>query len=376
MNATTTPAILLIAMLALVGCAAAHATPEGVPPIDEPVVGARVTMGVGAVDPGAVLTPPVTVPPSALEGCLDAGGELVELESVDNNDREDHGSLLTLGISAGGHLAAAGEDGTLKFWTLDAELLATVDGSALTYGLEEGRTPITDLDFMGDAAIVGDVRGLVSHMDPDGSFWPVGGTTPDVPIRTVAVHSETNRFAHAQTGADLVPLVVRSIDDGAVFEITDTIGEPNDLAFAPTGELVVVGGPGAEIEVRDAVDPTVVLRTVGFHGSVPVREVAIADHVAVAVSEDYLYVLRDLEAWREIWIPEHQGRSVDLTPSGDFALSVGADGRLSAHRTLDGTEVASVDVFDPVTVRLDATGALAVVGSRDAIIHVFGCAAP
>ena len=38
--------------------------------------------------------------------------------------------------------------------------------------------------------------------------------------------------------------------------------------------------------------------------------------------------------------------------------------------------LTSVDVFDPVTVRLDATGALAIVGSRDAIIHVFGCVAP
>jgi hypothetical protein len=371
--------VLLPAIMSVLGCASVHVDP---PPVVDPEL-PRVDARGHAVSGAApwVVPPTVTPPARALEACLAAGGELVELDSVDNNDSADHGALLTLGISPSGVLGVAGEDGTLKFWTLDAELLASVDGSVLTYGSEEGRTPITDLQFLDDVAIAGDVRGLVAHVAADGSYWPLGGTMPDVPIRSVAVHAATQRFAHTQLGTidapDVAPLVVRDMEEGVTVEIATTLELPNDLAFAPSGELLVAGadGGGPQIEIRSAADPGTVVDSFGFHGSTPIVEIAHAQAgtIAAAISAQYIYLLEGLEVAAELWIPEHAGRSVDVTPGGAFVLSVGADGMLLAHDPAEPTEVARVEVPDPVTVRVDATGTAVIVGSRDAIVHVFGC---
>jgi hypothetical protein len=233
---------------------------RNVGPVDvDPVVPAFVpeTPSVRPLRPVVAVEPP-------LEGCLAAGGELVEIASVDNNDQHDHGALLTFGVSPSGVLAAAGEDGTLKFWTLDAELIGSVDGSLITYGAEVGASPITDVAFMGEMAVVGDVRGLVQQMGSDGTFGVIGGTTPDVPIVAVAFDEATGRFAHAQMG-DVVPLAVHSIDGSSEpVDIESTLDVVRDLAFASTGELWVAGWTDgtAALEIRDAHDPSVVVHSI------------------------------------------------------------------------------------------------------------------
>jgi hypothetical protein len=352
----------------LASCSAAH---QAAPIDPEPIAPDIRDVPIGT-PPGQVVAPPAT----GIEACLLGGGELVEVDSVDNNDREDHGALLTFGISNEGLLAAAGADGTLKFWTLDAELLATVDGSLLTYGSEEGRTPITDLTFFGENVLAGDIRGLVAQMSSDGSYFPVAGTTPDIPIRSVAFHAGSMRLAHAQVG-DVVPLVVRKMDGPESWEIAETLDEPNDLAFAPSGELFVVGVDGgrATIEVREAADPTAVLEEHVYFTTAPIAEVAFARSapIGAAVSTGAFYVIRDLAPFQTI---AHGGTSVDLSPPGAFAFTVGSEGRLAAISTESGDIVADVAVASPVKVRVDATGTLVLVGSEDAIIHVFSCAAP
>jgi hypothetical protein len=319
---------------------------------------------------------PVTIAESPLEGCLGAGGELVEIASVDNNDQHDHGALLTFGVSPSGILAAAGEDGTLKFWTLDAELIGTVDGSLITYGAEVGASPITDVAFMGEMAVVGDVRGLVQQMGSDGTFGVIGGTSPDVPIVAVAFDEGTGRFAHAQMG-DVVPLAVHSIDGSSeAVDIEATLDVVRDIAFAPNGELWVAGATGgaAAIEIRDASDPSVVVRNLALGGAAPVTEIALSADgaTAVLVASDFLYVVTE-DGVSSFPGAEHGASSVAITRRGAFAVSIGVDGALVAQSSVDGREVARVAVARPVTVRVDATDRLVLVGGQDAIIHAFSC---
>src|SRR4051812_16776642 len=123
--------VVLLALAALSGCGVSHGTDTIDPEV--PFVPSYVPE-----TPTTRPLRPIAVEESALESCLGAGGELVEIASVDNDDQHDHGALLTFGVSPAGLLAAAGADGTLKFWTLDAELVGTVDGSLITYGAEVG----------------------------------------------------------------------------------------------------------------------------------------------------------------------------------------------------------------------------------------------
>lgn len=350
----------LLVSLALAGCSTSHPEPDA-PPDPQPTW----------VTPSVVVLPgTVAAPPRGLDVCLGEGGELVEVGSVDNNDQHDHGALLTFGISPGGVLAAAGADGTLKFWTLGSELIATADGSALTYGSETGAVPITDLAFDEDLALAGDVRGLVQGFGADGTFQVLGGTTPDVPIVAVAFDAPTRRLAHAQAG-DVVPIVVRG-PDGSI-EITETIDDLRDLAFGPGGELLVGGAraAGGAVEVRDALDARIVRAVLTTGSAVAELAVAREGERAAAVSADALLVLEDGAIAREV---AGGASSVDLTPSGDVALTVGADGVLRARATDDGRELAQVSVDAPLQVRVDATGQRVIVGSTDAILHVFACA--
>jgi WD40 repeat protein len=319
----------------------------------------------------------IAPPPATIDACLLGGGELVEIASVDNNDVRDHGALLTFGISEDGLLAAAGADGTLKFWTLDAELLATVDGSVIGYGSEIGAAPITDIAFSADGAVVGDVRGLVSQMMPDGAFWVLGGTTPDVPIAAVAFDLARGRVVHAQSAADVPGLVVRTVDgSSAPIEITDTLDDVRDVAFRPDGSLIVVGSLGgtAQVEIRGA-DPTTLVDRFGVHGS-PLVEVAVARDAGTAaiIAAGHLDVLRGDALALRIPIEDAAPSSVDVAANGAVALWVGADGFLAANDTTSGASLARVAVSQPVRVRLDPTGRLAVVGSSDALLHVFTCA--
>ncbi len=365
-----TTRFILVALLALAvfpGCSVSHVDPIEVDPTPVPTL---VETGT-SVRP---LRPGVAAP--LLEDCLATGGELVEIASVDNDDQHDHGTLLTFGVSPAGLLAAAGEDGTLKFWTLDARLVGTIDGSLLTYGAEVGASPITDIAFMGELAVVGDVRGLVQQMGADGTFGVLGGTSPDVPIVAVAFDETTRRFAHAQMG-DVVPLAVHGLEDGSeTVEITDTLDLVRDLAFASSGELWVAGATdGAPaVEIRDGSDPSVIVRSIALEGDAPIAEIALSldGTIAALVASDFLYVVEG-ETVRAFPAAEHAASSVAMTRSGDLALSIGADGALVARSTAEGREVARVSVVRPVAVRIDASGSLVLVGGQDAILHAFSC---
>lgn len=335
--------------------------------------------------PDAVAAPDAFVTaPAPLEACLLAGGELVEVARVFNNDREDHGALVTFGVSDTGLLAAAGADGTLKFWSLEAEHLGTVSGSVLTYGSEIS-APITDMVLSDERVIAGDGRGLVAEILVDGSFLPRGGTTPDVPIAAVGYWPMGDRIAHAQHAEGLAPLTVR--DAETVQELSSGLLTIRDLAYTPDGTLWVAGArlDGERlvpaVERRDPTDPSRVLATLDVAspegGEVIELATSASGEVVAMLTAERVEVRRGEQlrtipftGWAEI-----VGVSVALGRGGEVAFTVESSGMLVAHAANEERTLASVDVGAyPVAVRTDATGSLVVVGRSDAYLIAYACA--
>lgn len=342
---------------------------------------------VGTIQPDAHVSADAFVAPTvSLESCLLEGGELVELARVFNNDREDHGALVTFGLSETGHLAAAGADGTLKFWSLEAEHLGTVSGSVLTYGSEIS-APITDMVLSGERVIAGDGRGLVAEILVDGSFLPRGGTTPDVPIAAVGYWPAGDRIAHAQHAEGLPPLTVRDAD--GVQELGSGLLTIRDLAYTPDGTLWVAGArlDGERlvpaVERRDPTDPSRVLATIDVAspegGEVVELATSQSGEIVAMLTTERVEVRRGERLARSIpftgWA-EIVGVSVALGRAGEVAFTVESSGELVAHATSEERALASIDVGGrPVAVRTDATGSLVVVGRSDAYLIAYGCAA-
>lgn len=372
----TTKLGMLVALTAVAGCSGTHAPTTDASAADAGLVGAD------AAAPGEADA--FVTPRPSLEACLLEGGSLVEVARVFNNDREDHGALVTFGVSDTGLLAAAGADGTLKFWTLEAEHLGTVDGSVLTYGSEIS-APITDMVLSGERVIAGDGRGLVSEILADGSFLPRGGTTPDVPIASVAYWPFGDRIAHAQQADGIAPLTVR--DGEVVHELSSALLTIRDLAYTPDGALWVAGArvDGERIvpavERRDSVDPSRVIAS--FDVASPeggeVVELATSESGALVavLTTERVEVRRGESLVRSIpftgWA-EIVGVSVALGRAGEVAFTVESSGQLVAHAASEERTLASVDVGGrPVAVRTDATGSLVVVGRSDAYLIAYAC---
>jgi hypothetical protein len=327
-----------------------------------------------------------TIEAEPLEQCLLGGGELVEVARVFNNDVEDHGALVTFGVSDTGLLAAAGADGTLKFWTLDAALLGVVDGTLLTYG-SEIVAPITDMALSGERVIAGDSRGLVAEIHADGSYLPRGGTTPDVPIAAVAYtvsSSGLERIAHAQHAEGLLPLTVRNGE--SVLELESGLSSIRDLAFTSDGSLWVAGARavGSEqlpaVEQRDAVDPSTVLRTIDVgsrEGGIVIELATSLDGEAIAMLTNERLEVHHADGIRSIpftgWA-EIIGVSAALSTGGGVAFTVESDGTLASHAVGEERELGRLHVGGrPVAVRTDASNRLVVVGRSDAYVIAYAC---
>jgi len=138
-----------------------------------------------------------------------------------------------------------------------------------------------------------------------------------------------------------------------------------------------VGGSDAAFpayELREAADPTHVLarRTFGLVGE-NVVEVAAAHEgpAIVAVTNGGLYVLTADSA--RLLARSEGLRSVDVTPSGDYAITVDDGGNVAVWSTTTGDELAHVTIANAIGVRIDALGTRAVVGASDALLHVMAC---
>lgn len=354
------PRLSPLLVLALAACTESHATHVDAPAPDVPRLA-----DAGPPQPDTPAAPDAPSLRTPLATCFAGGGELVEVATVDNSDTAEHGALLGLAVTREGLVAAAAEDGTLKLWTLDAELAFAFDGAILTYGPEIPAAPITDLAIDGADVIAGDVRGVVLRMSREDGLFPVGGTTPEIAIRAVAWDEASGRLAHAQSG-DVVPLTLR--DESGVRELATAI-DVFDLAFEADGSLLVAGARDgrAVIERRSPGAPDVPSDARATELAGPFLEIATSRLGPVGVTREAIVLAPFTVARTGL-------RSVAVAESdaGSFAVVAGEAG-VEVFDVAGGHAPAGLPLGDAVTVRVDATGTLAIVGTRDALIHVFAC---
>lgn len=360
---TYRPAPLAL-LLVLSGCASLHDSA----PVDVPPEVSVVTT------PRPEAFPPL--PESGFESCLLEGGELTLVASVDNDDTTDHGVLWTFAIGADRRIAVAAEDGTIKLWTLDG-FLSELDPGAFLYGVEVEGAQVQDLTFLDDTIVAGDVRGVVSAWS-DGFPRVVGGGDPDTGIVAVAVDPDRRWVAHADDTAG-GHVMVRGMDDAVTFGPLETgLTEVRDLAYVG-GRLLLAGrGELPGLELRAADDPTVLGGRLDVEGSFSgITEVAVSgggETIAFVTLETVGVTGPDLDLrWTTADGHSHVPLGVDVAETGRVLFTVGAEGRLRAWSGVDGASLATAEVPDPVTVRVDRTGDLVVVGSRDGVLRAYSC---
>jgi WD40 repeat protein len=315
---------------------------------------------------------------TALEACLEGGGALAEVATVNNDDVREHGDVLTFEVAEDRRIAVASEDGTIKLWTLEG-FVGEIATGVLGYGVETTGPVTNDLFFDDEWVVAGDVAGMVSGWSPEGEVRVYGGTDPDVAIVAIAFDGGRRRLAQAD---QLGRVMVRGVEDATTFGPLDTtLTLVRDLAVLPDGRLLVAGGAGHAtaplLELRDASDPTVIVATFETdRSSLALDGVALsrgAETLAVASQDLVAGLDRDLGLR---WVAaggDHAPVGVAVSATGRVVLSAGAEGSLVARSGVDGAELARVDVADPVGVRVDPVGDVVLVGSRAGLLHAFAC---
>lgn len=390
----TTIVLGLLIALALSGCSVSVAHPDDetvAPPAAPPPVGPPPPATPPAPTPPAP-TPPAPTPPPAnppappstpiaqLESCLGAGGSLVEVDRVFNNDSSDHGALVAFAVSPDRELAAAGADGTVKIWTLEG-LVGTVMASVLTYGPEVDAAPATDLAYHDGRIVVADTRGLVTAWTLEGEMEVLGGTDPTVAMAAVAFDASHTYMAQADARAGGT-LMVRRIDGTptVVGPLETSIESVRDLAFLASGGLLVAGnGPtGGSIELRDGADPTHTLATFAAGAGSSIGEIATAGDIVVAALGDAIVLLEATTLGTRGRIdlgPSAAATTVAITDDARYAFTVDRAGFVRIIDVTRGAEIGRFDTSeaDPVSVRIDAPSGLVFVAHSNANIRALSC---
>ncbi|MFK8001286.1 MAG: hypothetical protein AB8H86_16950 [Polyangiales bacterium] len=141
--------------------------------------------------------------PAEMAECLEAGGALHIVHTIDNNDTRDHGPILTFDVSAERQIVVSTEDATLKFWTLDS-FQGETGLAQLTYGPEITATSVA-LDFWDELAVAGDSQGVIAGWSPElGMEAILGGTMPGTALVALAIDDERGMLAQADAEGTLV----------------------------------------------------------------------------------------------------------------------------------------------------------------------------
>lgn len=383
------------------GCANVHSAEVVVSVADDAAVDAAPAVDAG---PESDATVDASAPVVSLDECLGAGGALVEVARVNNNDMVDHGTVRAFDVSELSELAVATDDGFIKFWTLDGFVGAVSGSRSFAYGGESFASNPTDIAFGGPTAYLGNAQGLVSAWESDGTNSVVGGAAPGTAIVAVAYEPSSAFLAHAE---DVVGgnIMVRGVAfDTRVFGPLETsVSSVMDLRFLPNGDLVIAGTDAAHhlaVEVRHSSEFELVLAraTAADFGledeDVSGLEIATERHGVVLALQTNAASARhglflsagDLSLRSSVVLNERVESPVtaSVTFGGDFAVAThaNADGRnqILVFNTHTGTESGSFAATDlpdalPMSVRVHQVSNTVFVAYQSGQILALRCSA-
>lgn len=383
MNSATLASLssaLLLLLPPLAGCGDDGAGPAA-PDVDAGPPGADA--GGPEPDAGNPL-PDGAVQTTSLDGCLERGGVLADVDLIDNNVVTAHGDVTTVALSGLGQIAIASSDGAIKLWTVEAVPsgeLGTDNDIGYDTAFDAGSPIVRALSYSEDgrSLAAGDDAGDVVLWDvtPD-VFEDVARTSAgEQPVTAVAVSPDGAAVAFADSSPGGA-MRLWTPSTGAVSEVLDTaLSRVAALAWLPDGRLVSAGDADGvpSIELRAAGDPAAVeVRWSGADGGLrgTVRSLSIHEGALVGAGEG---VLVSLDA-RGAAIGARSDvdlRSVATTPGGAFHVATTPGGDLRTFAAPDLTDGPSARVPRAVSIRVHAEGDQLVVTDEGGIAHLTRC---
>jgi len=335
-----------------------------------------------------------TDPDGGFTGGDPSACSLAEAWSVDNG----HGAIHAVALSSGGHVALAGEDGSVKIWDLGSreqgpDALDEDPGAA--YGSEFGEGGrVQALSFLGDEVVVGgDDLGRVRAWDlGTGSVLAEAGAS-DLALTAVAVSDDGELAALADRdyggGPRAWSLVSYTLGeegmsdlwgvDGATFVEGTRVavlgghvyGQPAlELRDFDTGEAVAHWG--GESEMTQNMGSS----SLGALAWSPDRDRLFA--AGGGWGEGLLVVLdaADLTGEPLAWtrVPGHDVTALGRSPDGTLLFTTGTEGTLQVWDAATLAPVATADVPGPVGLAVDDVTGQVVVGGSDGRLRIFTCA--
>jgi len=343
-----------------------------------------------AADGGPDAPPKVAM---GLEACFAAGGQLQELDVIDNSEVVDHGAISTIALSVASRIAVATADGAVKLWTIDGrDSEELTSGSHVTYGqpFGMGGHAMRAVEYFPDGIhlATGDEVGRLAVWDVDGRTTSATLDGPVNRIDAVAVSADgsTVMVGDQDPAGVVARLRTWTPETGAVSDPMHT-ALWNIWALRPLpggGRLLAAGHVYSSpvIELHDLNRPTEVEAV--WAPRLPPLDVGVTD---IAVTRDgstvvavggFVAVL-DVETLatsehRVIQMVDHQARSVALTPGDRFFVTLGEEGSVRLWDRTTVSEQGRMDLADPVSIRTDVRTDQLVVADRSGLVHLIGCA--
>ena len=259
--------------------------------------------------------------------------ETVDGEDGGNGFDAQSGALYSASFSPDGQtLVSAGEDATIKVWSLEGDAVSTLhgrgelssrvsfhpDGSAIAAASSDGTIDIWTLQgelvatFQGHEGAVRDVS-----FSPDGDALASAGD--DATVR------------------------VWDLDGDSLVNLRGHEGTVRDIAFSPDGDTIASAGADATVRLW-SLEGKELLVLQGHEAGVNNVSFSSDGRTLASASDDGTIDVWTSDGEKTVSLQGHAGavNSVEFGPDGQTLVSTGADGTVMLWNALDGMQISTL----------------------------------